>query len=296
VNETGAADRAAVARAAVAAAVRLTRRHGLRVEDPVVLHDTFSVRAHLRPAPVVARIPTWSARLRSDGGWMAREVDVVTHLARAGAPVVAPSAELPPGPHHQDGYEITFWTYVAPDPDRTATAGDCARMLPDLHAALRTYPGELPALGASALDLRHLLDVVANRRHGLDDADVALLHSAAAETGAVLDAPVRDHTAQALHGDAHPGNLLPTAGELLWIDFEEVCRGPVEWDFATIGDPAALDAHHDPDPALLAACERARALQIALCLAGLRDTFADVPGWDDGLRWALDSLARQRER
>lgn len=43
------------------AAVRAARRHGLRVEDPAVLHDTFSVRAHLRRAPVVARVPTWSA-------------------------------------------------------------------------------------------------------------------------------------------------------------------------------------------------------------------------------------------
>jgi hypothetical protein len=50
-------------------------------------------------------------------------------------------------------------------------------------------------------------------------------------------------------------------------------------------------AHHRPDPGLLATCERARALQIALCLAGLRDAFADVPGWDDGLRWAFDALA-----
>ncbi|MDN5934112.1 MAG: hypothetical protein L0I24_24075 [Pseudonocardia sp.] len=52
------AERERVRAAAVAAAVGIAHDHGVAVEDPVVLHDLFSVRVHLRPAPVVARIPT----------------------------------------------------------------------------------------------------------------------------------------------------------------------------------------------------------------------------------------------
>lgn len=32
----------------------------------------------------------------------------------------------------------------------------------------------------------------------------------------------------------------------MWIDFEDVCRGPVEWDLATMMVPGAVAAHHSP--------------------------------------------------
>jgi hypothetical protein len=51
-------ERGRLTRRAMAAATDLAREHGLRVDDPVLLHDLFSVRVHLRPAPVVARVPT----------------------------------------------------------------------------------------------------------------------------------------------------------------------------------------------------------------------------------------------
>ncbi|MDX3103203.1 hypothetical protein [Nonomuraea angiospora] len=46
---------------AVAAAVSLAEEHGIRVLEPVVLNDSFNLRIHLRPAPVVARVPTVTA-------------------------------------------------------------------------------------------------------------------------------------------------------------------------------------------------------------------------------------------
>ena len=52
-------------RRAVDAAVSLTREHGLRVEEPVVLNDLFSLMVHLKPAPVVGRVATCMPRLRS---------------------------------------------------------------------------------------------------------------------------------------------------------------------------------------------------------------------------------------
>lgn len=95
-----------------------------------------------------------------------------------------------------------------------------------------------------------------------------------------------------LHGDAHPGNLLPTVDGLLWTDFEDVSRGPLDWDLATLGAVPVVrelaPGRFPIDADRLAGFGRLRALQVGLCLAGLRDVMAEVPGWDDGIRWALD--------
>jgi predicted trehalose synthase len=275
-------------RAAVAAALEVARAHGLRVGEPAVLNDLFSVMVHLRPAPVVARVPTWTARLRTPVvDWLQREVEVTSFLSEQGAPVVAPSRELPPGPHPHDGLVVSFWTYVRPDPDRTATAADCSAMLVDLHAALRSYPGELPTLGAAVVDLRWLeaLDLAAGV---LSDADVARLRASAGRLRPFLEAPGGE--VQPVHGDAHAGNLIATRDGLVWIDFEDACRAPVEWDLATMMDPGAVAAHHRPDPAVLARCRELRALQVALVLIALYDVFGDLQGWDEGIRSMLDLL------
>jgi hypothetical protein len=110
-------------RQAVEAAVAVARAHGLRVEQPTVLHDLFSVMVHLRPAPVVARVPTWVSRLLVPiADWLGREIAVTEFLAAQGLPVVTPSRGLPPGPHAHDGLAISFWTYLPPDPGRAATS------------------------------------------------------------------------------------------------------------------------------------------------------------------------------
>ncbi len=112
-------------RHAVEAVVVLARENGLRVEEPTVLNDLFSLMVHLKPAPVVARVATCMPRLRTPiEDWLEREIAVMTYLAQQGAPVVTPSRELPPGPHERDGYWMSFWTYVEPDPDRTPTTDD----------------------------------------------------------------------------------------------------------------------------------------------------------------------------
>lgn len=271
--------------AGVAAAVSLAREHGLRVDDPVVLHDVFSLRVHLRPAPVVARVPTWVTRLLPRQAARVRhELDVVSHLARQGAPVVAPSSELPAGPHRRDGFVISFWTWAPPDPERPATLYDCAAMLPDLHAALRTYPGELLDFDDDVVALPDLRAAIEHAEHGLSGADLALLHRAADQ----IVLPPGGHVV--LHGDAHPGNMLRSGGELLWIDFEATAVGPREWDLACLHDPEFVRTHLDPDRDRLDACMQLRDLQVALCLAGLDDVFRDTDGWADGLRLCLDAI------
>jgi aminoglycoside phosphotransferase (APT) family kinase protein len=275
-------------RRAVDAAVSLTREHGLRVEEPTVLNDLFSLMVHLKPAPVVARVATCMPRLRSPiAEWVEREIAVTTYLSGQGAPVVTPSRELPPGPHERNGFPISFWTYVEPDLGRTPTTDDCSAMLVDLHAALRAYPGELPMVCAD--DVLRGLELIDWSADLLDESDADLLRASAERLRPIWEAPGGE--VRPLHGDAHPGNLIAArGGEVVWIDFEDVCLGPPEWDLATMMDEGAVAKYHDPDPEMLALCTELRTLQVALALIVFREDFGDTKGWDEGIRSMLDML------
>ena len=122
-------------------------------------------------------------------------------------------------------------------------------------------------------------------------ADADLLRAAAERLRPLRETPGGE--LQPLHGDTHPGNhLIPTRdGGLVWIDFEDVCLGPIEWDLPTIMDPGAVAEHHRPDPEVLAHCTELRALQVALCLITFHDDFGDIEGWDEGIRSVLNMLA-----
>lgn len=273
---------------AVSVAAAVAQDYGLRVVEPAVLGDLFSHMVHLKPAPVVARVATRMPRLRSPiEQWMEREIAVTTFLSERGAPVVAPSVELPPGPHERDGFWVSFWSHVQPDPGRTPTAEDCSAMLKGLHAVLREYPDDLPTLCAD--DVRRGLELLDRSDDLLNGADVNLLRASAERLSPLWETP--NSEARALHGDAHPGNLIAArGGGLVWIDFEDACLGPPEWDLATIGDEGAVARYHDPDPEMLARCAELRALQVALALIVFRDDFGHMEGWDASIRVMLDTL------
>lgn len=258
--------------AAISAAVSVVRAYGVRVDDPVVLHDSYNLRVHLRPAPIVARIPTVTALARRDPAQaLAREIAVACHLADRGAPVVPVSDLLPRRPYEKDGFSLSFWTYTDHDPQPVITAYDAGRALADLHEALRDYPGELPYLGPALDETAHLLDL-------LDPP--ALVREEHVRITAALRAysgPV-----QALHGDAHPGNLLVTRGGLLWTDFEETCAGPVGWDLTVMLGTTRLDGAAalrkygaDPDDPALTLFTQARALQGLLWMLVKAQRFPD---------------------
>jgi hypothetical protein len=278
-------------RRAVAATVALARENGLCVEEPIVINDLFSLMVHLKPAPVVARLATCMPKLRTPiTVWLEREIAVTTFLSEQDAPVVAPSKELPPGPHERDGFPISFWTYVEPAPDRAPTADDCSAMLVDLHKVMRSYPGELPILCAD--DVPRGLELLDGTGGDvLNESDADLLRASAERLRPMWESPGAAGI-QPLHGDAHPGNLIAARGsELVWINFEDLCLGPPEWDLAAIMDEGAIAKYHDPDPEMLARCTELRTLQVALALIAFHEDFGDMEGWDEGIRSMLDTLA-----
>jgi hypothetical protein len=71
---------------ALAAALAVAAKQGLRCDEPEILRDASNLLVLLRPAPVVARITTVTSTVRHGDAWLAREVAMASHLAAAGAP------------------------------------------------------------------------------------------------------------------------------------------------------------------------------------------------------------------
>ncbi|MBE2320866.1 phosphotransferase [Solirubrobacter sp. CPCC 204708] len=241
----------------------VARAHGLRVEEPVILRDQLNVLVHLRPAPVVARVAGTIAAVRPGPAWQARELSVAGHLARAGAPVVAPSGELPPGPHEHEGRVLSFWRYAPPAEVDAARAGEA---LAHCHEALRSYRGSLPLLGTVTEAEALLARLAAEERIAPDAATALLLRfQELIPVLSELRSPV-----QPLHGDAHLGNVL---GGPLWNDWEDTCLGPVGWDAACLlagrygrerQEAAYAASRMGLDPGELKLWIEARSLQLAV--------------------------------
>jgi hypothetical protein len=255
-------------RRGLCAAIVSARREGLRFAEPKVLRDRGNLLVHLAPAPVVARVATLTGTRRAGDSWLRREVAVAGFLARAGAPVVAPSAELDPGPHTHEGISLSFWDYVE-EVETPLDAAEAGRRLRVCHEALAGYEGELEPLGTLAEAERWLEELAAEGRIGVDSA--ARLRADAAQVRQRIEAlglPL-----QAVHGDAHLDNAINTAAGPLWNDWEDTCLAPRALDLGCLeaaasvwgDDPepvaAALAAYGEIDPEALAVFVAARRFQ-----------------------------------
>jgi len=243
---------AAASGAAVSAAAGL----GIACAEPVILADGANIIVHLSPAPVVAKVAASTPEVRPDSAaWLQRELDAAAFLAAAGAPVMAPSPEVPAVTHRSGGLVMSFWPYLRPAteaPPGPATAGS---MLRDLHAVLRSYPAAVPVLAP----LGDIPAFLARPRSQVSPARAAALAAAFTRLTAELDA--RPGPVQVLHGDAGAGNLMATAGGWIWHDFEDICSGPVAWDLA----PGVASPYMDTAPFLAAYGEVPDAGQVQVC-------------------------------
>ncbi|MEW2579928.1 aminoglycoside phosphotransferase family protein [Streptomyces syringium] len=266
---------------AVGLATRAGKRLGLRADGPRVLRDVFNVLVHLAPDPVVVRVPTLAlASVEEQAAKQRHELAVAGWLADSGAPVVRPSPLVPREPVEFEGRSLTFWEFVSEaDADESRTleerfaeqTGWAAR----LHGLLAGYPGEpLPTLSPLVPALKPALAELAKRPQSLTTAEL----DRAEREYAVLEALVGDLPAyfpgarvQTLHGDSPSYNVLRTADGYVFNDFEDVTRGPVEWDLTLVG-PRGIEAYERAsgtrvDRALLDVMEGARMLQVVGALA-----------------------------
>jgi hypothetical protein len=213
---------------AVRAACDVAASRGLRCDDAVILRNGSNILVHLRPRPIVARIPATIAIVRAGDAWLARELAIASHLAAAGAPVVAPSDELPPGPHYRDELALSFWRFVL-EQNENADVRSAGVALRQCHETLADFAEDLPPM-AALIETEKVLSELAELDIASDDATT--IRRIARRTRAEIESlhlPI-----QALHGDAHLGNVLNSTDGPLWNDWEDTFAGPIAWDLACL--------------------------------------------------------------
>jgi len=225
---------------------------------PTVLAERSNLVLALEPHPVVARVAMATAQARVGMAWLRREVEVSRFLGPALA--TQPATIIAAGPFEIDELVVSFWQREtlldALDPREAGAA------LAACHRALATYPREaVPYLGAWTEAV-----AVAERAraspHLTGDERDAIMRGMERAARIVEDVPSRSASMQAVHGDAHLGNVLCTSRGTLWTDWEDACLGPIELDLACLRSKAELfgeareatdaacaayDVEHDPD-------------------------------------------------
>jgi hypothetical protein len=197
--------------------------------------------------------------------WLQRELDVAAFLTGEGAPVTAPSPEVPAAVHRAGGQDMSFWRYLKPAGTALPDEATIGTMLRDLHAVLRGYRGAVPVLAP----LGDIPAFLARPQTRLSDRDEAALAAAFTRLTAELDAA--GYAGQVLHGDAGAGNLMATGAGWAWHDFEDACSGPAAWDLAPSAASRRLDgarvlaAYGDAvDAGQLAVCQQLRRLHLTV--------------------------------
>ncbi len=240
---------------AVAAARSSAEALDLRVDDAVVLNNSNRLVVRLLPCDIVARV--------SPMGWFsaAREVELARRLAQeTDGPVAGLDPRVEPRIVAREGFEIAMWTYFEPVQSRELPPGDYVHALERLHGALRRVDMSAP----------HFTDRLAEIQRWVADGD-ATPDLADEDRELLLDrleTPRRLLTdlaaaEQLLHGEPHPWNVLTTKKGLLFIDFENCARGPVEFDLAWVPKEVS-ERYRDADQELVGEC---RTLVLALIAA-----------------------------
>jgi hypothetical protein len=230
----------------IRAATEIAAAHGIFADRCDILQNGSTLVLRLTET-LVARVVTDRNGPRQGTEWFKRENAVAIHLAHHGAPVIPLHAELPPGPYEHLGFPMNFWQFVTAV-DGTPEPQEIGRTLYQCHQLLRSFPDGLPEL-AIVTETIALLDDL-ERGSLFPMATLRLLEDRLVSAHAFL----KNLPMQALHGDAHYGNLMNTSEGLLWTDWEDTFLGPVEWDLASIIWNARIleEDHATADSILLA--------------------------------------------
>jgi aminoglycoside phosphotransferase (APT) family kinase protein len=265
-------------RRAVATALSTASALGLTADDAIALNNSNVLVLRLLPCDVVARVAPLSHQASTE-----RSVKLAHLLAEAGSPV----ARLEPrvGPHVlvRDGFVIDMWTYYEPLGPPELLPANYASALERLHAGMQRVD----------VATQHFTDRVAEAQRlvasrdlspALADADRELLTN----TLGSLRRTICDRGAaeQLLHGEPHPGNVLNTKDGLVFIDFETLCHGPVEFDVAHVPE-AVSEYYPGADKELLGEC---RGLVLAMVAAWRWDPGDQLPNGQRAARELLRAL------
>lgn len=249
----------------------------LPAEDAVVVFNSNKLALRLAPCDVLARV----TRVGLEGE--ARlELHRAQQLAEAGCPVGAVLPRVAPLVYEQDGFAVTLWAYYD-SATYSVTAKDYARTLTQLHVGMRTVDLTSPRFTDRIAQAQQVA-ANPNLSPDLAEADRELLTSRLADLRQTIDE--FDAAEQLLHGEPHPGNVLGTRHGPVFIDFETLCRGPVEFDLAHV--PEAVCEHYPGiDRELLVNCRQLVLAMIAAWRWAVDDEFPDRQYWRHALLHAL---------
>lgn len=280
---------------AKSAAVSVAASLGLAAEDAVVLHNSNKLALRVTPCDVVARV--------THGGHEVAGLELARarQLAEAGCPVGAVDPRVDPLVYTRDGFEVTLWVYYKPTTSPVSPEdSDYAQALAQLHAGMRTVDLASPRFTDRIADAQQ---VAANPDLSpeLAAADRELLGDRLADLRAMIDAA--GAAEQLLHGEPHPGNVLATRHGPVFIDFETICRGPVEFDLAHV--PEAVCTHYAGiNQELLNACRQLVLAMVAAWRWRIGDEFPNRRRWGqeflrslrEGPPWpTLDTMTKRFE-
>jgi Ser/Thr protein kinase RdoA (MazF antagonist) len=252
---------------------------GLRADDAVVLHASNRVTVRLKPCDVVARVAPMAYQASAEF-----EVEVARRLAQTDSPVVTLDPRVEPRVYARDGFVMNLWTYYEPASSSEIAPAEYALALQRLHAGMREIDLPAPHFTDRIAEAQRLIDS-RDQTPELAEPDREFLGNALRN----LRRGIEDRGAaeQLLHGEPHPGNLLMTRNGPLFIDFETVCRGPVEFDIAHV--PEAVSEHYPGvDQELLREC---RMLVLAMVASWRWDREDQFP---NGRQMGIDMLSQLR--
>ena len=264
---------------AVAAATSTASALDLTVDDVIVLHDSNRLALRLLPCNVLARVAHVAHQVAQF------EVELAQQLTETKSPVAALEPRVAPRVYEHDGFVVTLWTYYEPKARQELSPADYADALERLHAGMRRLDVTTPHFTDRVAEAEQL---VASRDHtpALVDADRELLSTTLRSLRRAIND--RGATAQLLHGEPHPGNVLSTKNGVRFIELETCCRGPVEFDLAHVPEEVS-ERYPDADQELLREC---RILVLAMVAAWRWDPGDQLPS---GQRAARELLSALRE-
>ena len=170
-----------------------------------------------------------------------RGLSVSRHLAQRGAPVTRPTEKPESGPHRVDDSCVTFWQYESTI-DSEVDITQAVNALNRVHRELPHYSGDLPHFWKSLDQTYQQLQTPDSRRF-LSEGDHCFLKEVFKRFQHLKS--LSEDVLRPLHGACHLGNVINTERGHLWLDFDNVCLGPIEWDLSCLPEEAIGDRDID---------------------------------------------------
>ena len=206
---------------------------------PAVIAERSNLVLRLEPTSLVARVGLATSSARVGGAWLRREIEISRFLDERGLLVTRPTARIEPGPFERSGLVISFWERESVIADRCDPRA-AGVALAKIHRALADYPHEQLPLWGGFEEARAVRER-ARTSPFFERADLLRLERAWERAERIVEsAKTRTASFQAVHGDAHIGNVLATDRGAVWTDWEDAFIGPIEFDIACLRSKAEL--------------------------------------------------------